>query len=90
MANGTGLACPACGYAKTEVKDSRPNVADTLIRRRRHCICGTRFSTVEVIVPSTGDVVLERNGGSWSATPTRDIEASLKRRILDRMMTVLE
>ena len=42
------MRCPFCGYKDTQVKDSRPNEDETLIRRRRLCLeCGSRFTTQE-------------------------------------------
>ena len=42
------MKCPFCGYADTQVKDSRPSDDGTSIRRRRGCPkCHARFSTVE-------------------------------------------
>ena len=39
-----GYECPKCHHS-TAVVDSRS--VDTGIRRRRHCVCGHRFSTYE-------------------------------------------
>jgi len=42
------MRCPFCGYAETQVKDSRPVEDGAAIRRRRQCGgCGARFSTLE-------------------------------------------
>lgn len=57
------MRCPFCGYKDTQVKDSRPNEDDTLIRRRRLCPgCGSRFTTLErvqlcpvTVIKSSGD-----------------------------------
>jgi transcriptional repressor NrdR len=57
------MRCPFCGFKDTQVKDSRPNEEDTLIRRRRLCLeCGSRFTTQErvqlcpvIVVKSSGD-----------------------------------
>ena len=41
--------CPDCGK-DAKSKDSRPAGTDTDYRTRRyHCLCGQRFSTVEVM-----------------------------------------
>lgn len=45
-----GVRCPLCAFA-TQVKDSRPGVANS-IRRRRRCLqsrCGFRFTTYESV-----------------------------------------
>ena len=42
------MKCPFCGNPDTKVSDSRPNDANTAIRRRREClICKKRFTTYE-------------------------------------------
>jgi hypothetical protein len=46
----SGIVCPRCG-GNTGVKDSRPNIEHTSIRRRRNCFdCKFRFSTFELLV----------------------------------------
>lgn len=45
------LACPACGDRSSSlVIDTRP--AGRVIRRRRECRCGHRFTTHETVVRS--------------------------------------
>jgi transcriptional repressor NrdR len=42
------MRCPYCGFADTQVKDSRPAEDGASIRRRRQCeACGGRFTTYE-------------------------------------------
>ena len=42
------MRCPFCGFADTQVKDSRPAEDGVSIRRRRQCpACGGRFTTFE-------------------------------------------
>lgn len=42
------MRCPYCGFADTQVKDSRPTEDGSAIRRRRVCPeCGGRFTTFE-------------------------------------------
>ena len=56
------MKCPFCGCPNTQVKDSRPNEDDTLIRRRRECIkCHARFTTAET-VQLRDLIVVKRNG----------------------------
>ena len=43
-----GIICPECGAANnSEVTDSRPR--EKGLYRRRKCICGYRWSTLEVL-----------------------------------------
>ena len=56
------MKCPFCGCPDTQVKDSRPNEDDTLIRRRRECTkCHARFTTAET-VQLRDLIVVKRNG----------------------------
>ena len=42
------MRCPFCGFAESQVKDSRPSEDGAAIRRRRLCPkCGGRFTTFE-------------------------------------------
>lgn len=42
------MRCPFCGFADTQVKDSRPTEDNAAIRRRRFCpSCNFRFTTFE-------------------------------------------
>jgi transcriptional repressor NrdR len=42
------VRCPFCGFADTQVKDSRPTEDGSAIRRRRVCTeCNGRFTTFE-------------------------------------------
>ena len=42
------MRCPYCNSLESQVKDSRPDVDDNTIRRRRICEkCGAKFTTVE-------------------------------------------
>ena len=44
------MKCPYCGYAESNVIDSRPTDEGERIRRRRECLsCAKRFTTHEVI-----------------------------------------
>lgn len=56
------MKCPFCGFADTQVKDSRPNEDNTLIRRRRECPeCRARFTTTET-VQLRDLIVIKKNG----------------------------
>ena len=51
-ASTVGMACPKCGHHSNRVTDSRPNVAGTQTKRRRHCLsCGFRYGTTERVTP---------------------------------------
>jgi transcriptional repressor NrdR len=42
------MKCPFCGFADSQVKDSRPSDDALSIKRRRYCLsCGARFTTFE-------------------------------------------
>ncbi|MGI6584618.1 MAG: transcriptional repressor NrdR [Gracilibacteraceae bacterium] len=44
------MKCPYCGHSESKVVDSRPNVEEAAIRRRRECEkCSKRFTTYEKI-----------------------------------------
>ncbi len=56
------MKCPFCGFLDTQVKDSRPNEDNTMIRRRRECPkCHARFTTAET-VQLRELIVIKRNG----------------------------
>ena len=41
------MICSICKKGETSVVDSRPAEDGSVIRRRRQCICGGRFTTFE-------------------------------------------
>lgn len=56
------MKCPACGYEKSKVIDSRPVEENNSIRRRRECEkCFVRFTTYEII-DVYQPVVLKKDG----------------------------
>lgn len=56
------MKCPACGYLKSTVIDSRPVNEGSSIRRRRECLsCQKRFTTFEMI-ESLQLIVVKKNG----------------------------
>lgn len=56
------MHCPFCGYADTQVKDSRPCEEGAAIRRRRNCpSCSARFTTIER-VQLRELMVIKKNG----------------------------
>ena len=56
------MKCPGCGFAKSEVIDSRPTAEGNSIRRRRECqACKKRFTTFEMI-ESVQIIVIKKSG----------------------------
>lgn len=45
-----GVRCPGCGQARSQVVDKRN--AGNRIKRRRACVCGQRFNTIEIVQPT--------------------------------------
>ena len=44
------MICPYCNSIESQVKDSRPDIEESVIRRRRVCSdCGAKFTTIERI-----------------------------------------
>jgi transcriptional regulator NrdR family protein len=54
------MTCPQCGE-KAVCVDSRER-RDYTIRRRFHCDCGRRFTTIEQLV------IMTRSRGKWTVT----------------------
>ena len=50
MANG--LFCPECSKTDNKAIDSRVGRNLEYIRRRRECVCGFRWTTIEISLPS--------------------------------------
>lgn len=81
------MKCPACGYLKSTVIDSRPVNEGSSIRRRRECLsCQKRFTTFEmietlqlIVVKKSGEKELfDRTkllGGILKATQKRPVNA---------------
>lgn len=56
------MRCPYCSSTDSRVTDSRPDIEDAIIRRRRVCnACGARFTTVERI--QMRDLMVHKNNG---------------------------
>jgi transcriptional repressor NrdR len=57
------MRCPYCNSPDSQVKDSRPDVGDGTIRRRRICEkCGAKFTTVERV--QLRDLQVKKNDGT--------------------------
>jgi transcriptional repressor NrdR len=79
------MICSVCKKGETSVVDSRPTEDGSVIRRRRLCVCGERFTTFER-VQFRELVVLKKNGRK--STFDRDklsksIYIALKKRPID-------
>ncbi len=56
------MRCPYCSSTDSRVTDSRPDIEDAIIRRRRVCNqCGAKFTTVERI--QMRDLMVRKNNG---------------------------
>ena len=96
------MKCPFCGYADTQVKDSRPSEDGTSIRRRRGCPkCHARFSTVEhvqlrdlTVVKKDGTKVpFERDKLEYSialATRKRNVDPSKISMLVNQIVRQME
>jgi len=79
------MICPKCKKGETSVVDSRPTEDGAVIRRRRLCVCGERFTTFER-VQFREIMVVKKNG---SKTPfdreklSKSIYIALKKRPID-------
>lgn len=57
------MRCPYCNSTDSRVTDSRPDIGDAVIKRRRICNeCGARFITVERI--QMRDLVVRKKDGT--------------------------
>ncbi len=56
------MRCPYCNSIESQVKDSRPDIEESVIRRRRVCSeCGAKFTTIERI--QLRDLSVRKNNG---------------------------
>ena len=79
------MICSSCKKGETSVVDSRPTEDGTAIRRRRLCVCGTRFTTFER-VQFRELMVIKKNGRKSSVDRdklSKSIYIALKKRPLD-------
>lgn len=82
------LECPACRCPESSVMDTRNDrVKETFIFRRRECLgCGHRFSTHEMLAPSSALQVL-RADGKYEPYDRQILLASLLRATEKRPLT---
>ena len=79
------MICSICKKGETSVVDSRPAEDGTVIRRRRQCICGGRFTTFERVQYRELTVV-KKNGRKSSFDReklSKSIFIALKKRPID-------
>ncbi|QCK86838.1 transcriptional repressor NrdR [Phreatobacter aquaticus] len=80
------MRCPFCGFADTQVKDSRPTEDGSAIRRRRVCTeCNGRFTTFERV--QLRELVLVKRSGRRVPFDRdklmRSIQVALRKRPVD-------
>jgi len=83
------MICSICKKAETSVIDSRPAEDGTAIRRRRLCVCGSRFTTFERI-QFREIMVIKKNGRKSSFDRdklSKSVYISLKKRPIDTETT---
>ena len=71
------MRCPYCNSTDSRVTDSRPDVEDAIIRRRRVCNgCGARFRTVERV--QMRDLMVRKNSGKLEPFDREKLRRSIK------------
>ena len=79
------MICSSCKKGETSVVDSRPTEDGVVIRRRRLCVCGERFTTFER-VQFRELVVIKKNGRKSTLDReklSKSIYIALKKRPID-------
>lgn len=71
------MRCPYCNSTDSRVADSRPDIDDATIRRRRVCNqCGAKFTTVERI--QMRDLMVRKNSGKTEPFDREKLCRSIK------------
>ena len=71
------MRCPYCNSTDSRVTDSRPDIEDAIIRRRRVCEqCGAKFTTVERV--QMRDLTVRKNSGKLEAFDREKLRRSIK------------
>lgn len=71
------MRCPYCNSTDSQVKDSRPDIEDAIIRRRRVCTqCGAKFTTVERV--QMRDLLIRKNNGKLEPFDRDKLKRSIK------------
>jgi transcriptional repressor NrdR len=80
------MKCPFCGFADTQVKDSRPSDDGATIRRRRYCgECDSRFTTFERVQLREFNVI--KNNGERKPFDADKITRSMRIALRKRPVT---
>ena len=79
------MICPCKKRGETSVVDSRPTEDGAVIRRRRLCVCGQRFTTFEII--QYREIMVVKKNGRKSPFDrdklSKSIYIALKKRPID-------
>ena len=71
------MRCPYCNSTDSRVLDSRPDIEDAIIRRRRICNqCGARFTTVERV--QMRDLMVRKNSGKLEPFDREKLARSIR------------
>ena len=71
------MRCPYCNSSDSRVADSRPDIEDAVIRRRRVCNqCGAKFTTVERV--QMRDLTVRKNSGKLEPFDREKLTRSIK------------
>lgn len=71
------MRCPYCNSTDSQVKDSRPDIEDAIIRRRRVCNqCGAKFTTVERV--QMRDLLVRKKNGKLEQFDREKLKRSIK------------
>lgn len=71
------MRCPYCNSTDSQVKDSRPDTEDAIIRRRRVCSqCGAKFTTVERV--QMRDLSVRKSNGKIEPFDREKLKRSIK------------
>lgn len=71
------MRCPYCNSTDSQVKDSRPDTEDAIIRRRRVCSqCGAKFTTVERV--QMRDLSVRKSNGKVEPFDREKLKRSIK------------
>lgn len=71
------MRCPYCNSTDSQVRDSRPDIEDAIIRRRRVCNgCGAKFTTVERV--QMRDLSVRKSNGKLEQFDREKLKRSIK------------
>ncbi len=71
------MRCPYCNSTDSQVKDSRPDPEDAIIRRRRVCNeCGAKFTTVERV--QMRELSVRKSNGNLEPFDREKLKRSVK------------